>query len=148
MLNARMTYGQHDDFWPAFWRAMLVKLDTLAIFMAISALVYLFVAWLTAPGHAAVHPHLQDVKTQYQAEMKSREPQSVAQAPSRVATANVARVPAAAKNSASVRWAQAPKKNVAAVRKVNAKSVVKSKSNSNSRAIAEAKRVSEKSRRN
>jgi len=35
----------NQEFWPAFWRATLIKLDVLAIFMSISVVTYFFVSW-------------------------------------------------------------------------------------------------------
>ncbi|MBX3017726.1 MAG: hypothetical protein KF767_07555 [Bdellovibrionaceae bacterium] len=163
MLNVR-TFQTNEDFWPAFLRATLLKLDTFAIFVSISVVVYMLVAWISGP--VAIEPvaGLAEVKTEYRARMATREPQSlptpVAVRPVPVrpvaermrANTNerqVVAVPVAARPKTIAMPAARPVKPVAKKRvEAPAKSAVKPKAKTAGRTVADAKRVSEKSRRN
>lgn len=176
----------NDDFWPAFLRATLLKLDTFAIFVSISVVVYMFVAWLSGPTQVDRKENLSEVKTEYRVRMAAREPQSVSAAvvrpePTRpvaeriranerqVLAAPVARPTAVSPRAvdkmpvrqvvAKSRLEQTKARPAAtlsrpkpivkkAAVKTTPKTAVKSKAKTPGRAMADAKRVSEKSRRN
>lgn len=146
MLNVKATYYQQDDFWPAFWRATLLKLDILAIFMSISAVVYIVVSWIAAPVPVASVETLAEVKTQYHAAVAAREPQSVAR-PVAHRQAEAKPVPTRVRAPQAVRPAPAPAAKPARLA-VKSKTQNAVKAKAPRAAVADAQRLSEKSRRN